>query len=71
MSGFAEPVLIVAFNRPDRVEALIDRLREVRPQSVESIAAQLLKEHRGQHERSGDDDDREWLQMTIVLESVR
>jgi len=28
------PVLLVAFNRPDRLEALIDRLREVRPARV-------------------------------------
>lgn len=32
--GFAEPVLIVAFNRPDRVRELINRLREVKPKQV-------------------------------------
>ena len=32
--AFPEPVLILAFNRPDRVAALIDRLREVRPAHV-------------------------------------
>jgi hypothetical protein len=32
--GFHEPVLIVAFNRPDRVAGLIERLRAIRPTSV-------------------------------------
>ena len=35
MSGSLQaPVLILAFNRPDRVRALIDRLRQVAPQQV-------------------------------------
>lgn len=32
--AFREPILIVAFNRPDRVRELIDRLREVKPSRV-------------------------------------
>lgn len=32
--AFGEPVLIIAFNRPDRVDALIDRLREIQPSKV-------------------------------------
>lgn len=31
---FSEPILIVAFNRPDRVEALIEVLRDIRPTQV-------------------------------------
>ena len=33
-SEFIEPILILAFNRPDRVEDLITTLREVRPASL-------------------------------------
>lgn len=32
--AYTEPVLILAFNRPDRVVELIDRLREIKPSSV-------------------------------------
>ncbi len=33
-AGLQTPILILAFNRPDRVRALIDRLREVAPRQV-------------------------------------
>ncbi|HEY7823002.1 MAG TPA: hypothetical protein VIG24_09225, partial [Acidimicrobiia bacterium] len=29
-----EPVLIIAFNRPDHLKVLIERLREVQPRSI-------------------------------------
>ena len=32
--GYTEPILIVAFNRPDRVEELISTLRPIRPTTV-------------------------------------
>jgi len=32
--GVDEPVLIIAFNRPDHLQALIERLRQVQPQNV-------------------------------------
>ena len=34
ISPFPEPILILAFNRPNRLRALIDRLREVQPAHV-------------------------------------
>ncbi len=30
----AEPVLIIAFNRPDHLKALIERLREIKPRTI-------------------------------------
>ena len=33
-TGTEVPVLVMAFNRPDHLQALLDRLREVRPQRV-------------------------------------
>ena len=32
--GTTEPLLLIAFNRPDHFEQLIERLRETRPQRI-------------------------------------